>query len=151
LEPAPAERSPVANQEVEHDMKTRSILTVSASAAAFLGLAVHSSVAFAGDMQPLAARTIDMGAVQGVAYYSEEADGLRLVATVSAGESAFRVISTLADNQKVILAVPRTVDQDEKTITFRRTGDSVSVSEVEAIVAHPAGMQHRMRQLSVAD
>jgi hypothetical protein len=112
---------------------------------------LHAPPAAASEFEPVTAQALDMGSFQGVAYYTEEEDGLRLVATVAAGEASFRVISTLAENQTVTLAVPQTVDQTEQVISFLRVGDRLHVSTPAEIVAHPRGATRSFRPVLMLD
>jgi hypothetical protein len=112
---------------------------------------LHAPPAAAGEFEPLTAQALGMGAFQGVAYYTEEEEGLRLVATVAAGDASFRVISTLAENQAVTLAVPQTVDQSEQVINFRRVGDRLHMSTPAAIVAHPRDAVRSFRPALMLD
>jgi hypothetical protein len=47
-----------------------------------------TGAAHAGDFPPLEAKSIDLGAVSGIAYYIVERDGFRVVAILAQGETA---------------------------------------------------------------
>jgi len=54
-----------------------------------------TGAAHAGDFPPLEAKSIDLGAVSGIAYYIVERDGFRVVAILAQGETAVPWIRTL--------------------------------------------------------
>ena len=80
-------------------------------------------------LAPLAASTITLGSYIGVAYYTAEAAGHQVVATVSPGEAGvpIRFVSTLADGQGAILSVPQAVGSPALEVEFQRCGDAVVV------------------------
>jgi hypothetical protein len=80
-------------------------------------------------LTPLTASTIALGAYTGVAYYTAEAAGHQVVATVGPGEAGtpIRFVSTLADGQRVILSVPQAVGMPALEVEFQRCGDAVVV------------------------
>lgn len=95
-------------------------------------LAISFGVAaVAGELKPMQAQTIALGAIQGVVYYTVEPDGFRIVITVSSSESGTtqRIISTLAQDQKVIVSIPGEADAPETSIWFKRQGDHLHISE----------------------
>jgi hypothetical protein len=81
------------------------------------------------NLAPLAASSVMLGAYTGVAYYTAEAAGYQVVATVAAGEAGvpIRFVSTLADGQNVMLSVPQAVGMPALEIEFHRCGDAVLV------------------------
>jgi len=81
------------------------------------------------DFKPRQARTIAFGAHEGVAYYTVEADGYRVVATLPMGVagSPTRVVATLANGQKIILSVPQGADEVAAEVEIARQGDSLSI------------------------
>jgi hypothetical protein len=69
-----------------------------------------------------------LGGTVGVAYFTSETEGLRLVATVkSANGIPLRFVATLAANQTVTIALPREVGQDAIEVNFLRRGERVVV------------------------
>lgn len=92
-------------------------------------LTLGGTVAAAEQLEPIQATSIKLGSVQGVAYYTVEPDGLRLVTTVSAGEATFRFTSTLVRDQKITLSVPGLNGAAEREIVFERLHDRVHVAE----------------------
>jgi hypothetical protein len=65
--------------------------------------------AHAEGLKPFQGKVIDLGDVSGVAYYTVERDGFRVVATLAKkAEDAVpvRVVATLAPNQSLTLSTP---------------------------------------------
>jgi hypothetical protein len=83
------------------------------------------TAAQAEGLRPIEAKSIDLGGVSGIAYYTVERDGFRVVATLAQGEAGtpIRVVSTLAPGQRVVLSTP----QPAGAIEISRQGDSVLV------------------------
>ena len=83
-------------------MSIRNTLFAAAFALASLG-AVH-----ADGLQPIEAKSIDLGEVSGVAYYTIERDGIHVVTTLAQGVvgTPIRVVSVLALGQSVVLSTP---------------------------------------------
>ena len=83
------------------------------------------TAAQAEGLRPIEAKSIDLGGVSGIAYYTVERDGFRVVATLAQGEAGtpIRVVSTLAPGQRVVLSTP----QPAGAIEISRKGDSVLV------------------------
>lgn len=86
--------------------------------------------AHAGSLRPIEARSIDLGEVSGVAYYTVERDGFRVVTTLAQGEAGtpIRVVSVLAPGQKVILSTPLQAG----TLEISRQADTVVVRKMAA-------------------
>jgi hypothetical protein len=109
----------------EITMSTRSLLFVTAFAFASLG------AAHAGGMRPIEAKSIDLGEVSGVAYYTVERDGLHVVTTLAQGETGIpiRVVSVLAPGQSVVLSTPHA----SGAIEISRKGDGLLVRKATAV------------------
>src|SRR3981189_117299 len=86
--------------------------------------------AHADGLRPIDAKSIDLGEVSGVAYYTVERDGLHLVTTLAQGKAGtpIRVVSVLAPGQRVVLSTPDQADGLE----ISRKGDSVLVHKRNA-------------------
>jgi hypothetical protein len=89
--------------------------------------------AHAGGIGPIEARSIDLGEVSGVAYYTVEADGFRVVATLAQGEAGtpLRVVAVLGPGQSVVLSTPNeagTVEiaRQAGTVVVRKNGLSTN-------------------------
>ena len=105
-------------------MSIRNMLFATAFALAPLGV-VH-----ADGLHPMTARSINLGEVSGVAYYTIQRDGFHVVTTLAQGEtgSPIRVVSVLAPNQRVVLSTPQQAD----ALEISRQGDSVLVRKLNA-------------------
>jgi hypothetical protein len=77
------------------------------------------------------AKSIELGAATGVAYYTIVDDGFRVVATLAAGEAGvpIRFIATLTPGQSVVVSVPRALHETVRQLEIKRNGDIVTVSE----------------------
>jgi hypothetical protein len=82
------------------------------------------AAARADGLRPMAGKSIDLGGISGIAYYTVERDGFHVVATLAQGEAGtpIRVVSVLAPGQRVVLSTPQT-----DAIEISRKGDSVLV------------------------
>jgi hypothetical protein len=100
---------------------------------AYAGLALLTACfvggAQADELLPIQSRTIAMGLVNGDAYYTNDAAGLRLVATLNGDEGGtpVRLATTLATGQSVTLSVPAGVGEPAVEVRFSRRGDRVFV------------------------
>jgi len=75
------------------------------------------------------ARNLDLGPVKGIAYYTAEADGYHLVATLADETSTpVRFIATLADGQKVTISTPGAAHEAGSVIDIVRSGDRLSIN-----------------------
>ena len=85
--------------------------------------------AHADGLRPIQAKSIDLGDVSGVAYYTAEHDGLHVVTTLAEGEAGtpIRVVSVLAPGQRVVLSTPQA-----GALEISREGDSVFVRKANA-------------------
>ena len=97
--------------------------------AAAFGIA-SVAAARADGLRPMAGKSIDLGGVSGIAYYTVEHDGFHVVATLAQGEAGtpIRVVSVLAPGQRVVLSTPQQAD----AIEISRKGDSVLVRKANA-------------------
>src|SRR4030081_3728431 len=78
--------------------------------AAAFALAAIGPAHAGGRLKPLQGQVIDLGDVSGVAYYTVERDGFRVIATLAKkGEDAVpvRVVAVLAPGQSLALSTPR--------------------------------------------
>ena len=106
-------------------MAIRNMLFVATFALASL------TAARAEGVRPIEARSIDLGEVSGVAYYTVERDGFHVVTTLAEGENGkpIRVVSVLAPGQRVVLSTPDLAD----AIEISRKGDSLFVRKANAV------------------
>lgn len=106
-------------------MSIRNMLFATAFVFASLG------AAHADGLRPIEAKSIDLGEVSGVAYYTVERDGFHVVTTLAQSEAGtpIRVVSILAPGQSVILSTPH----QASVLEISRKGDSVLVSKTNAV------------------
>ena len=104
--------------------KSRSVLAV-AFVLASIG-ATH-----ADGLRPIEGRSIDLGGLSGVAYYTVERDGFRVVATLAEGEvgTPVRVEAVLASGQSVVLSTPRAPGVAPNIVEISRRGGEVLVHD----------------------
>ncbi|MCK0195485.1 hypothetical protein MWN34_01010 [Ancylobacter sp. 6x-1] len=85
-------------------------------------------------LRPATAHIINMGYVNGVAYYTQEPDGFHVVATLSVGGGApVRVLATLQPEQAVSFSVPGADGTQASVIQFSRHGESLSIDNPERV------------------
>ena len=104
--------------------------------AAALALATIGPAHLEG-LKPLQGRVIDLGDVSGVAYYTVERDGFRVVATLAKkdGEAVpVRVVAVLAPGQSLTLSTPREAGPPPDAVEIIRRADTVLVHEAAAAV-----------------
>ncbi len=91
--------------------------------------AIAAGLAQAAELKEGAAQSITLGDVTGVAYYTVEDDGYRVVATMGVHDTTpVRFISTLSAGQQVVLAVPGVLGTNETRVTLTREGDRLLVT-----------------------
>ena len=108
---------------------TRSILL---ALTAFLAV----GAAKADEIHPMAGKSFALEDASGVVYYTKEAEGFRVVATMNASEGAapVRFVSTLADGQAVTLSIPTEIGKDVREIEIRRTGETLSIETAQPLM-----------------
>ena len=102
--------------------------------AAVILLAAVSSAALAEEfrsieLHPIEAKSLRLGDVSGVAYYTVQGQGYRVVVTVAGqGSTPVRFESTLLPGQKIAMSMPGSAGADERTVEFSRQGDHLLVA-----------------------
>jgi hypothetical protein len=106
-------------------MSIRSTLFAAALTLASLG------AAHANGLKPIEGRSIYLGDVSGVLYYTVQPDGLRVVTTLAQGEAGtpIRFVSVLAPGQRVLLSTPHQAG----ALEISRNGDNVTVRTASAL------------------
>jgi len=91
---------------------------------------VLSGAALADDAPTIASR-IDLGEVSGVAYYTVEPAGYRVVATLAQGEAGtpVRFETVLAPGQRMLLSTPGLGDAEASRVEILRDGDALLVRD----------------------
>jgi len=106
-------------------MSIRTTLLAAALTLASLGAAQ------ANNLKPIEGRSINLGDVSGVVYYTVEPNGLRVVTTLAQGEAGtpIRIVSVLAPGQRVLLSTPHQTG----AVEISRNGDDVSVRKASPL------------------
>jgi hypothetical protein len=86
--------------------------------------------AHADGLRPIDAKSIDLGEVSGVAYYTVERDGFHVVTTLAQGVAGtpVRVVSVLAPGQSVAFSTPHQAG----ALEISRNGNSVLVRQAKS-------------------
>ena len=97
-------------------------------AAAFI---LTSQAAAHDGLRPIEAKSIDLGELSGVAYYTVESDGFRVVTTLAEGEAGtpVRIVSVLAPGQSVLLST----SHERGALEIGREGDNVFVRKAPPV------------------
>ncbi len=106
-------------------MSIRSTILAAAFTLASLG------AAHADGLRPFEAQSIHLGDLSGVAYYTVEPDGYRVVTTLAQGAAGtpVRFVSVLAPGQRALLSTPAQAG----AVEISRTGDSLTVRKSHAL------------------
>ena len=97
-------------------------------------LLAATGIAHADGVEPMQARSIDLGAVSGSAYYTVERDGFRVVTTLAqATGTPVRMVAVLAPGQSVALSTPREVGVAPVEVEISRHGDTLLVRDAAAL------------------
>jgi hypothetical protein len=102
-------------------MRMRRVVIAAGSALAFTGSAQ------ADEASTIASRSINLGAVSGVAYYTVEPSGYHVVATLAHGEAGMpvRFEAVLAPGQTMGLSTPGAASVEPASIEIMREGDEL--------------------------
>jgi hypothetical protein len=95
--------------------------------------------AHAEGLKPLQGQVIDLGDVSGVAYYTVERDGFRVVATLAKKDEdavPVRVVAVLSPDQSLTLTTPREWGTPADAVEIIRRADTVLVHEAAAAVTN---------------
>jgi len=91
--------------------------------------------AHAEELKPLQGQVIELGDVSGVAYYTVERDGFRVVATLAKkGDDGVpvRVVAVLAPDQSLALSTPHEAGTPPDAVEIMRRADTVLVHKAAA-------------------
>ena len=100
---------------------------LAASAWALIG------AAHADGLRPIEARSIDLGKMSGVAYYTVERNGFRVVATLAEGTGTpARFEAVLVPGQSVVLSTPREPGVAPEAVEISRQADTVLIRQAAA-------------------
>ncbi len=110
------------------DMELNSMKKFAISLAALVALAAGAVPVQAGELRKDGGQSIDLGTLNGVAYYTVEKGGYRVVVTMAdATSKAVRFESVLAPGQSVVLSSPAGVGKSPARVEISRAVDSVNV------------------------
>jgi hypothetical protein len=107
------------------------ILTIAAA----IGIVV-SSPGLAGSLKPIQNQAINLGGVEGDAYYTVRSDGFHVVATFAprdGTETPVRFQAVLANGQAVSFSSPRGVGEQPVSVSIKRQGERVTVEQAALI------------------
>jgi hypothetical protein len=109
---------------------TEILMSYRSAMLAAIATAAVAGAAHAEALKPVQARKVDLGAVAGVAYYTVEKDGHRLVVSLKAPDTGtpVRFVATLAPEQQVTLSVPRSAGEAAVDVNFIRRGEKIEVN-----------------------
>jgi hypothetical protein len=98
------------------------------AAAALLPLAATAQTA---ELSRTRAELVHFGPVSGIVYYTDEAGGYRVVATVASGQDdpPIRFEAVLAPGQSMTLSTPREMGLAPETVEIVRNADQVVLRE----------------------
>lgn len=85
----------------------------------------------AGELAPGNGHTVHLDHFYGILYYSVEQNGYRVVVTLASGADAspIRFISTLGPGQRLVISVPRSVNQPSVDLEILRKGEEFVINE----------------------
>jgi len=106
-------------------------------ALAFAAFAIAATsalnIATADKLPPTFGRTIELGPINGVAYYTVTKDGFHVVATLAnAFSPSVRFEAVLAPGQSVIVSSPNAYGEEAARIEISRQNDDIQVQRLAA-------------------
>ena len=100
---------------------------------AALALGTLSPVA-AQELRPAQAQGVELGTASGLAYYTVEPGGLRVVVTLVQEEaSPVRVEALLGPDQSIVLSTPRGPGAAPEMVEFRRSENALVIRRTAAV------------------
>jgi hypothetical protein len=94
--------------------------------------AIFPAIVQADTLSPARGRKLDLGAFNGVAYYTVETSGFRVVATVArGGDTPVRLEAVLAPGQSMILSSPKSRDEEAARVEITRREDALHLSSLQ--------------------
>ena len=101
---------------------------------AALALFASAGAVPAGELLPMHAHGIDLGAMKGVAYYTVVPEGFHVVATLAESEasSPVRFEAVLASGQSLTLSTPREAGLPPVIVEISRMADRLSIQQAVA-------------------
>jgi hypothetical protein len=101
-------------------------------------LVAASSAASADVMVPRGGESIAVGGFHGVAFYTEERDGYRVVMTLANGATGtpVRFEATLADRQSLTISVPGKIGERGEALEVARASDKLVLTRPRALLGN---------------
>ena len=101
---------------------------------------VTGAAAYAAEIKPIEAITIDLQQARGVAYYTVEPDGYRVVASMATGEDStpMQITAVLTDGQRLLLSVPGALGEPATELELVRQGEQLRVGTPADMIANAA-------------
>ncbi|MGX9180357.1 hypothetical protein [Mesorhizobium sp. BHbdii] len=101
---------------------------------ALAALCVVAGAASAGELTARQGGSVDLGNFHGVVYYTEAADGYRVVTTMTAGEESLpvRLVATLTEGQAFVISVPGELAGAGQALEISRAQGKLVVAKVES-------------------
>jgi hypothetical protein len=97
------------------------------------GLLVAAAV-HADELTTIEAAPVSLGEVSGVAYYTRESDGFRVVATLSGPTgSPVHFTATLHAGQTAVVSVPGEPGRRAEEAAISRVGDTVQITKEQKL------------------
>jgi hypothetical protein len=93
-------------------------------------MVLMTGIARADEPKPIQAQRLDLGSVAGIAYYTVEADGFHVVATLAQDGKdrvPLRVQGVLNAGQSLKFSTPGVIGVEPATITLERQGEKLVV------------------------
>ena len=92
-----------------------------------------TSHAYADEVGPIQAKSIDLQGFRGVVYYTSEAGGYHVVTTIAEGENGLpvRFEATLLEGQRVTISVPGKVGEQSHVIQMMRSNSKLIVGPAQ--------------------
>ena len=96
---------------------------------------IAAAPAFADELDALQGATVELNAFRGIVYYTEAADGYRVVTTIAEGEAGLpvRFEATLNEGESVTISVPGELGESSKAVEISRTGGILRLTSVEPV------------------
>ena len=108
-------------------------------------LCFAATPAWAGELSPLEAESIDIGGFHGIVFYTNDHDAYRVVATFVEGENGLpvRFEASLAEAQKISISVPGKLGEQTQVVEILPAAGKLIVAAAhtteELVVAGPVG------------
>jgi hypothetical protein len=106
----------------------RSMTRTAASAAVVLVATTVSMAARGEELRPIQAKSLQLGEINGVAYYTVQGQSYRVVATLASRDGTpVRFESTLSPGQRIVISTPGSAGANAQVVEFLRQGDRLLV------------------------